>query len=127
MLGQTQFMGSKFRIFGGLGWVCCSMSVDEPGFRRVRSSVFLDFDLGSNCFWPNRFKVWASCRGSKGFEIQFWWANLGSIKFEVHPVKFEAVRNFFIVGFEPTQSSTHSLLTQILFGKVFVFSASRYY
>ena len=43
------------------------------------------------CFWPNRFEVWAFWRGSKGFEVQFWWMNLGSSEFEVQPVKFEAV------------------------------------
>ena len=52
-------MGSKFGIFGGFGWVRSSVLVDEPGFGRVRSSVFPDLGLGLAGFWPNRFEVWA--------------------------------------------------------------------
>ena len=57
VLSQTQFVGSEFGIFGGFGWVRSSVLVNEPGFGRVRSSVFPDFGLGSACFWPNRFEV----------------------------------------------------------------------
>ena len=32
VLGQTQFVGSKFGIFGGFGWVHSSILVDGPGF-----------------------------------------------------------------------------------------------
>ena len=35
VLGQTQFMGSEFRIFGGLGWVHSSVLVGKPGIERV--------------------------------------------------------------------------------------------
>ena len=35
VLGQTQFIGSKFKIFGGFGWVCSSFLIDELGFGRV--------------------------------------------------------------------------------------------
>ena len=38
MLGQTQFVGSEFGIFGGLGWVRSSVLVGKLGFRRVGSS-----------------------------------------------------------------------------------------
>ena len=38
-------MGSEFGIFGGFGWVCSSVLVDEPGFKRVLSSVFPDLGL----------------------------------------------------------------------------------
>ena len=82
MLGRIQFVGSKFGIFGGFGWVRSLILVDEPGFRRVQSSVFLDLGLGSAHFWPNRFEVRAFWRGSNGFEVQFWWTNLNSREFE---------------------------------------------
>ena len=42
MFGQTQFVGSEFGIFGGLGWVCSSVLVGELGFGRVRSSLKLE-------------------------------------------------------------------------------------
>ena len=35
-------MGSEFRIFGGFGRVCSSVSVDKPGFGRVQILVFQD-------------------------------------------------------------------------------------
>ena len=35
VLGQTQFLGSEFGIFGGFGWVHSSVLVGEPGFERV--------------------------------------------------------------------------------------------
>ena len=38
VLGQTQFVGSEFELFGGFGWVRSSVSVGELGFGRVRSS-----------------------------------------------------------------------------------------
>ena len=58
--------------------------LEEPGFKRVQIIfVCLDLGMGSAHFWLNRFKVQAFWRGSKGFEIQFWWMNLGSIEFEV--------------------------------------------
>ena len=91
VLGRTQFVGSKFGIFGGFGWVRSSIWVDEPGFRRVRSSVFPNLVLGLTYIWPNKFEVWTICRGSKGFKVRFWWTSLGSKEFEVRPVKFEAV------------------------------------
>ena len=57
VLGRTQFMGSKFGIFGGFGWVRSLISAVEPGFGRVRNSVFPDLGLGSTYIWPNRFEV----------------------------------------------------------------------
>ena len=42
VLGRTQFVGSEFGIFGGLGWVCSSVLVGELGFGRVRSSLKLE-------------------------------------------------------------------------------------
>ena len=59
MLGQTQFVGSEFGIFGGFGRVHSSVLVDEPGFGRVRSSVFPNLGLGSAHFWLKRFEVQA--------------------------------------------------------------------
>ena len=50
VLVQTQFVCSEFGIFGGFGWVCSSVLVDESGFGRVRSSVFPDLGLGSAHF-----------------------------------------------------------------------------
>ena len=67
MLGQTQFGGSKFGIFGGFGLVRSSSLVDKPGFGRVQSLGFLDFSMGSAHFRLNRFEVRAFWRGSNGF------------------------------------------------------------
>ena len=72
--------------------------VDDPGFGRVQSLVFLDLGLGLAHFWPNRFEVWAFWRGSNGFEVRFWWTNLGLSEFKVRPVKFEAVRSSLYLG-----------------------------
>ena len=82
VLGRTQFMSSKFAMFGGFWWVCSSILVDEPGLRMVHSSVFSDLGLGSAHFWPNRFKVWSFCRSLKGFKDWFWWMNLVNSKFD---------------------------------------------
>ena len=49
VLGQTQFMGLKFGIFGGFGWVRSSILVDKPGFRR------LGLKFGSSGFGPAEF------------------------------------------------------------------------
>ena len=70
-------MGSEFGIFGGFGWVHCLVLVHETGFGRVQSSVFLDLGMGLAHFWPNRFEVRAFCRASNGYEVWFWWTNLG--------------------------------------------------
>ena len=83
MLGLTQFLGLECSIFGVFGRVCSSVLVDKTGFKRVQSSVFQDLVLGSTHFWPNRFNVWAFWRGLNGFEVQFWWMNLGSSEFKV--------------------------------------------
>ena len=40
-----EFVGLKFGIFGGFGWVHNSILVDESGFEWVRSLVFPDFGL----------------------------------------------------------------------------------
>ena len=85
------FVGSELGIFGGFGWVHSSVLVYESGFRRVRSLVFPDQELGLARFRPNRFEVRAFWRASNGFEVRFWWTYLGSSEFEVRPVKFEAV------------------------------------
>ena len=39
MLGRTQFVGSEFGNFGGLGWVRSSVLVGKLGFGRVQSST----------------------------------------------------------------------------------------
>ena len=57
VLGRTQILASKFGIFGGFGWVSSSVLVDEPGFGRVRSSVFSRFGPVFSLFLANRFKV----------------------------------------------------------------------
>ena len=61
MLGQTQFVGSEF------GWICSLVLEDEPGFGKVRSSVFPDLGLGSAHFWLNKFEVRAFWKG-EGFK-----------------------------------------------------------
>ena len=80
-------VGSKIGIFGGFEWVRNSIWVDEPGFGRVRSSVFPDLGLGSTYIWLNRFEVRTFCRGSKGFEVQFCWTNLSSKEFDLSSSK----------------------------------------
>ena len=75
----------------GFEWVQSLVLVDEPGFGRVRSLVCPDLGLGLAHFWPNKFEVRAFWICSNGFEVRFWWTNLGSSEFEVQPVKFEAV------------------------------------
>ena len=72
--------------------------MDEPGFGRVRNSVFQDLGLGSAHFWRNRFKVQDFGRGLKGFIVRFWWTNLGLSEFEIQPVKFEAVQSLLYLG-----------------------------
>ena len=62
-------MSSEFGIFGVFRWVCSLVLVDEPGFGKVRSSVFPDLGLGSAHTWLNRFKVSGFL---EGFEVQFW-------------------------------------------------------
>ena len=74
-------------------WVRSSILIDKRGFGRVQSLVFLDLGLDSAHFWQNTFKVQAFWSGTKGFKVWFWWTNLGSSKFKVQPVKFEAVRS----------------------------------
>ena len=73
------------------GWVHSSVLVNEPGFRRVPSSVFPDLGLDLAHFWLNMFKVRAFWRGLSGFEVRFWWTNLGSNELEIRPIKFEVV------------------------------------
>ena len=50
VLGQTQFVGSKFGFFGGFELVRSSALVDKTGFGRVRSSGFLDLTLNLSHF-----------------------------------------------------------------------------
>ena len=88
----------KKSLEGSGGRVCCLILVDKPGFRGVQSSVFRDLGLGLARFWLNRFEVQAFWRGSSGFEVQFWWTNLGLSEFKVQPVKFEAVRSSLYLG-----------------------------
>ena len=62
---NTQFVGSKFGIFGEFRWVRILLFLlDEPGFRMVRTSVFPDFWPGLANFWLKRFEVRAFWRGS---------------------------------------------------------------
>ena len=89
MLGRIRFVGSKFGIFGGFGWVRHLALADDPGFGRVRSSGFLDMSLGMAHFRLNRFEVRAL---SNGFKVRFWQTNLSSSEFEVQHVKLKAVR-----------------------------------
>ena len=62
-------MGSEFRIFGGVErlLVLTLVLVDEPGFRRVRSSVFPYLDLGLSHFLPN---IFLSSGFLDGFKLQ---------------------------------------------------------
>ena len=74
-----------------------------PGVQVLKSSKF-SFSL----FWP-----WVGfISGQKiqqkfgyflgitllGFKVQFWWINLGSNDFELHPVKFETVQSSICFG-----------------------------
>ena len=61
------------------------------GPTQFRSLVFPDLGLGLARFWLNKFKVWAFWMGLSGFEVQFWWTNLGSSE-------FEAVRSSLYLG-----------------------------
>ena len=81
--GRTLFIGSEFGIFGGFGWVCSSVLVDEPGFGRVRSSVFTELNLCLACFGLNRFHIQAFWRGSK-FSFEFdGFTNIKMFLFEI--------------------------------------------
>ena len=95
----------KFGIFGGFGWVCSLILVEflqDFGiqFRVLKCSKFgfSRFGLDLARFWLNRFKVWAIWRGSKGFEVQFWWTDLSSSEFGVRHVKFKAVQSSFYLS-----------------------------
>ena len=46
VLGRTQFKGLQFGIFGWYWRVHSSVLIDEPGFGKVRSSVFPDYGPG---------------------------------------------------------------------------------
>ena len=89
---NLQFMGSKFGIFGGFGWVCSSVLVDEPGFRRVWSSFFSRFGLGSTHSGQTGMKFGLFGGVQMGLKFGFWRMNLGSSEFEVQPVKFKAIQ-----------------------------------
>ena len=69
-------MGSEFGIFEGFGWVHCLVLVDETGFGRVQSSVFLDLGIGLAHFWQTglKFGLFAGVQmGMKfGFGGQTW-------------------------------------------------------
>ena len=70
-------------FFEELGWVHSLVTVKEPGFGRVQSSIFPDLGQGSAHFWTNMFEVQAFWRGSNGFKIWFLLMNLSSNEFEV--------------------------------------------
>ena len=57
-------------------------------FWRIRSSILVNEHgfgwIGCSAqFWLNNFEDCAFCRGSKEFEVWFWWMNLGLSLFEV--------------------------------------------
>ena len=94
-MGQTQFVGSKFGICGGFEWVRSSILVGEPRFGSVRISVCPDLGM----FQVKQVRSWGFL---EGFEVRFWWTNLGSGEYEVRPVKFKAHSKIVIFGFDPT-------------------------
>ena len=78
--------------------VCSSVLVDESGFGRVQSLVFLNLDLGLAHFWQNRFHFWAFWRGLNGFEVRFLQTNLDLSEFKFQPVKLNVVRSSLYLG-----------------------------
>ena len=99
MLGQTQFVGLEFGIFGGFRWVRSSIWVDEPGFGRVRSSVFPDLGLGSTYFWPKGSKF-GHFAGFKRVRSSVLVDEPGFEWVQIRPVKFEAVQSLLYLGLE---------------------------
>ena len=71
VLGQTQFVGLKFWIFGGFGRVRSLVLVDKPEFKKVRSSVFPDLGLGLD-FSPFPAEQVRSLGFLEGFKVRFW-------------------------------------------------------
>ena len=116
MLGQTQFVGSEFGIFGGFGWVRSSVLVGEPGFGRVRSSTsrvrssskFIDFSKMFNTvgFVGSEFGIFGG----------FGWVRssvlVGKPGFERVRSSTSRVRSsskFVIFGFDPTLVGAQNL------------------
>ena len=62
VLGWIQFMGLGIRIFGGFGWVCSSVLVDEPGFGMVRSSIFRIWNPSK------KHELW-TCSATNGLDL----------------------------------------------------------
>ena len=76
MLGQTQFVGSKFRIFGGSGGFIVRFRYMNLG----SNLAFSGFGPGFSLF---RAKQVQRLGFLEEFEIQSWWMNLGSSEFEI--------------------------------------------
>ena len=70
MLGQrqTQFMGSKFGIFGGFGWVHSSILVETWGWKGSRLSFF-KFGTGFDLFLAKQVQSFGLLEGGGGFEF----------------------------------------------------------
>ena len=93
--GRSQFVDSKFEIYGGFGYVRSSILVDKPGVQKGSKFGFSRFGSGFRLFLARQVQ---SSGFLKGFEVQFWWTNLGLSEFEVRPVKFKAVRSSLYLG-----------------------------
>ena len=67
VLGQTQFVGSDFGIFGEFGWVHSSVLVDKLGFGRFG---FSGFGPGFGLFLAEQVRSGGFLEGNC-FEVRF--------------------------------------------------------
>ena len=82
-VGSNPIIEFEIRDFGGFWRPQPSILVQEPGFGKIRISVFPDLGLGLAHFYLNRFEVLAFGRGLKGFEVWFCWMNLASSDYAI--------------------------------------------
>ena len=109
VLGQTQFMGSEFRIFWGFRWVRSLVLVGEPGFRRVRSSTSR-VQSSSKLEVSSKMFIVVGFVGSEfGIFVGFGWVLssvlVGELGFGRVQSSTSRVRNsseFITFGFDPT-------------------------
>ena len=85
VLSRTIFESSEFSIFGGFVWIHDLVLGEKIRFRKVRSSIFLDY-----------------VQGFAKFETKISKISWGSKKFEVRSSKFLKVRSSEFFEFDPT-------------------------